>query len=68
MFNRVLQVKMVKKDKTETPTSVQSDEFEGKAAIIGQHLKDIVEYIGVAVVCYVALDTIRQVAVANAKK
>lgn len=69
LFNRSLQVKMVKNAKEDTKPSSQSDiTLEGKTAIIGYALKSTIETIGKAVIAYVAVDTVRQVMVARASK
>ena len=69
MFNRALQVKMVKADAEETPAVNQQDKtFEGKAAIVGHFLVEAVKQVGSTVLLYVAADTVRQVMVAKTKK
>jgi hypothetical protein len=69
MLNRAIQVKLVKKDKKETTAPGQIDvTLEGKVAIVGHYLGEIVEKIGGAVITYVLVDTFRQVLVARAQK
>lgn len=69
MLNRVLQVKLVKKDKHEnTPPSQTDTTLEGKAAIIGQYFVKTVQTISGAVLMYVVADTARQVLVAKAER
>jgi hypothetical protein len=69
MFNRTLQVKMVKSQKEEVqkhePTELQ---FEKKVAVISGYSWDVLKKAGGVVLAYVALDTIRQVLVAKASK
>lgn len=65
--NRALQVKLIKTDKKNVPTQPQTEEqFEGKVAVIAIHLRSAVKDLGLAVVAYVAIDTVRQVLVAKA--
>lgn len=68
MFNRVLQVKMVRKPKEQTPTSITDSESEGKTAIIANTFTLGFHKAVVGVCAYVLLDTIRQVLVASATK
>lgn len=69
MFNRVLEMKMVKKDKKTTPPVNQFDvTLEGKTAIIADAADRIVKKVTIGAVAYVALDTARQVLVALARK
>lgn len=69
MFNRTLQVKMVKIDKDPPADPGHYDvTLEGKAAVLGHYSERIIDKIGSAVVSYIVLDTIRQVFVARAKR
>lgn len=69
MFNRDLQVKLVKKEKTAPTTpDVKETETEGKTAIIAASLVKGISLGVVGVGLYVILDTGRQVAVAIATK
>jgi len=68
MFNRALQVKMVKSSKNETPPVPSEDKFVARTTIVAYAAKQVAQEIGSAVVAYVVLDTIRQVLVARASK
>lgn len=69
MFNRVLQVKMVKSKKNDPEAPAPTDlPFERKAAIVGNYAERIVEKIGGAIVTYIIVDTVRQVLVAKATR
>lgn len=68
MFNREIQVKMVKKTKNETEVDTTDSHFEGKAAIISNAVDNGLKRIGIAIVSYVLVDTVRQVLVAKASK
>lgn len=70
MFNRILQVKIVKAEKVD-PIKIEEGEaatFEGKMTIIGRQVERIFERAGSVVITYVLMDTIRQVMVERAKK
>jgi hypothetical protein len=70
MFNRTLQVKMVKTDKEDCGPPEQSNNttFDGKAAVVCRYTERVVEKIASAVVTYLVVDTIRQVVIERAKK
>lgn len=69
MFNRAIQVKMVKNEKEEAIASDHTDHhFEGKTAIIGEHLRHMIGTVGKLILLYIAADTIRQVSIEKAKK
>ena len=69
MFNRALQVKMVKNDKAVAASPNRPDHnFEGKVAIIGSHLGKCVDKAGRALIAYVVVDTIRQVLITKANR
>lgn len=69
MFNRAIQVKMVKNEKEEATASDQNDHhFEGKTAIIGEHLRHTIGTVGKLILIYIAADTVRQVAIEKAKR
>lgn len=69
MFNRALEMKLVKKNKNETEPSSQKDvHFEGKAAIIGYYFERCIKKAGSIALAYVLLDTGRQVLIAKALK
>jgi hypothetical protein len=66
MFNRKIQVDLVKKQKEETAER-NSEEFAKKMSITKIHLKEIVRNVAGGVALYVLLDTVRQVMIENAK-
>lgn len=68
MFNRTLQVKMVKTPKETQPVSVQEISLEGKVAIIGHYAERALKKAGQIAISYVVVDTLRQVIVAKALK
>jgi hypothetical protein len=68
MFNRALQVKMVKSSKNEAPPTPTEDKFVSRATFVAYASKSVIQEIGSAVVAYIVLDTIRQVLVAKASK
>lgn len=65
--NREMRMQIVKKDKNEnTPTSQPGPSFVYKAAVVGRHVERVVKWVGLGVLAYVAADTVRQVAIAQA--
>ena len=69
MFNREIRVNWVKKTK-EQPKSADetSQEIEGVVAHVAYTVERLAHKIGTAVICYVVVDTVRQVLVAKASK
>lgn len=69
MFNRKLQVDVVKRQKTSQTTSneVQSVGFEKKAKIVSDILGKIATKVVIGVCAYVVLDTFRKTVVESAK-
>ena len=69
MFNRTLEVKMIKTKKNHAVNPTQPEpQFEAKAATCAQHLDKVLEKAGSAMVTYIVLDTIRKVLVARASR
>lgn len=68
MFNRALQVKVVKNDKHDPATQDVEMAFEDKVDLIDEVVERTLRRIGVAVVTYVAADTVRKILVAKASK
>lgn len=69
MFNRALQVKVIKSNKKDEPQADQTDAtYEGKVAIVGHFVERAIKRIGITVITYVVVDTIRQVMVAQANQ
>jgi hypothetical protein len=69
MFNRTLQVKMVKSNKEEPTTLPQSNlDLEEAGAIVSHYFGRAFEKIVVSVIAYVVVDTIRQVMIARANR
>lgn len=69
MFNRALQVKVIKSKKEEPLTPTQTDvSFETKVAVLGYYVEKAVAKVGTAAITYVVLDTVRQVMVAKASR
>lgn len=66
MFNRTLQLRMVKTTKETQPVSVQEISLEGKVAIIGHYAERALKKAGQIAISYVVVDTMRQVIVAKA--
>lgn len=66
---RSLQVKMVKDEKnTENASQALEPSFQQKVVIIGTQVGTVVEQAGKALLMYVLVDTLRQVAIERAKK
>ena len=61
MFNRKLEVKVVKNNKKETALVAQEDLFEKKVAVISNFLTKMFHKAAVAALAYVVLDTAREV-------
>ncbi|MET0785752.1 MAG: hypothetical protein ABWY25_03525 [Paenisporosarcina sp.] len=69
MFNRKLQVDLVKNKKSQNDGSENSDlDFKAKTAVVVDAVERGVKKIGFAVCVYVVLDTVRKVAVTVASK
>lgn len=69
MFNRALQVRMVKNPRAEAEKEDTTENlYEGKAAIIAYTTDRVVKKVAVAALVYVVLDTARQVLVTRAAK
>lgn len=69
MFNRAIQVKMVKPNKDEAQQTVQPElQFEKKVAIVAGYSELLINKVAGAAVTYILLDTIRKVLVAKASK
>lgn len=67
MFNRALQVKMIKTKKVNTEATDPPDVLlEDAVTIIGYHIERGIKKIGEAVIAYVVVDTIRKVLIAKA--
>jgi hypothetical protein len=68
MFNRALQIKMIKDEKTNTPPPQQSPDFDRKVTFVTKQIRDLAADGAKCVVLYIVLDTVRKVAVEMAKK
>ena len=69
MFNRTLQVKMIKPKKEELTTTLPPGvDLEEKVAIVSYYFERALEKIAVSVITYVVLDTLRQVLIARANR
>lgn len=68
MFNRAIQVKMVKNDKKNTTEPNFEEVISIKFAQASRMMKDITRTIGIAVIGYVVVDTARQMLIAKALK
>ncbi len=67
MFNRVLQVRMVRTPRSEpTPTNTHDTTIEGVTAHVTYAIDQGIKKVAMAALAYVALDTLRQVLVATA--
>jgi hypothetical protein len=68
MFNRKLQMEIVKKTKTQ-PTEIadQGPQFEEKVTIVTRSVEKGIKKIAIAVCAYVLLDTFRKVMVESSK-
>jgi hypothetical protein len=64
MFNRKLQVDVVKAKRSAPVAAESGPTFEEKAIIVTASTERVVKKIGYAVCAYVVLDTLRKVAVA----
>lgn len=66
MFNRTLEVDVVKKGKAPKTESTQPEvDFEEKAKVISGIIENGIKKVGLVVCAYVVLDTVRKVAVAS---
>lgn len=68
MFNRALQVKMVKTTKSEPVNNTHDTTIEGIAAHAAYAADRITMKVAATALAYVVLDTVRQVLVAHANK
>jgi hypothetical protein len=68
MFNRALKVSVIKDEKKTTPTASPDHFYLDNVVYATESVKTLVRAIGGFVITYVALDTVRQVAIAYAKK
>jgi hypothetical protein len=69
MFNREIQVRVVKAKKQEKQPPAEADiSLEGKVAIIGYYTEKGIRKVGQAVIGYVVVDTLRQILIAKALK
>jgi len=67
MFDRALEMKVVKKTKDTAEGTISTDlSFDEKTKIIGRQIDKTVLKIGIVVSLYVVLDTVRQVLVTKA--
>lgn len=66
--NRSLQVKMVKSGEETTDVVEEVGQFEIKAEVVADQVKSVLMFIGTGVIAYVAADTIRQIAIARARR
>lgn len=68
MFNRELQVKMVKAKKTNPePVNTIDKSFEENAETVGSIIDSSVKKVGLLVIAYVVVDTARKVLIEMAK-
>lgn len=65
MFNRAIKLKVVKTEK-KVATPVNDIPVEAKYALVANLVSSGIEKIGKAAICYVLVDTLRQVAIAKA--
>lgn len=65
MFNRAFQVRMVKKAKPETAEAERIENLTEKVAIVSDVAERIIKKIATAALCYVLVDTARQVVIAR---
>lgn len=68
MFKRALQVKMVKDEKKTAHEPDPIDVIETKAAIIAVYAKETVVTVGKVIAAYIAVDTVRQIALTKFNK
>lgn len=69
MFNRVLQVRMIKKaTNTEPTTEDQIEDLTEKIVVVTAFTERVIKKIAMAALAYVAVDTARQVVIARAIK
>ena len=68
MFNRKLEVKMVKSNKTDAANSEPEIPFEKKTEVICNRLERVMDKAGRAALAYIVLDTVRQVMVTRAQQ
>lgn len=65
MFNRKLQVGLVKDEKNNTTASRET--FSERMGTVAYHLESVVKKIAIGVVIYVVVDTARQVMIEQAR-
>ena len=70
MFNRAIQVKVVKTKQPEAaPHPLKTEpEFEKKVTIIGNTFEKTLMKVGMLAIGYIAIDTVRQMLIESAKK
>lgn len=68
MFNRKLEVKVVKAKKEPAQPSQNDVTYEGKVAIIGRTFERCITKVGAVVIFVVAADCVKQVLVEMAKR
>lgn len=70
MFNRVLQVRMVRNNRRNAEPTVDQTgpDFESKTQIVVDAVVKVAVMVGIGIACFVVLDTGRQVAVERAHK
>lgn len=68
MFGRHVEVKMVKNSKHSVEPIVAEVAFEKRVTVIGNSIERGLRNVGVVVIGYLILDTVRQVVIESAKK
>jgi len=68
MFNRALQVKMVKNEKQELTPEDKQVAFATVVGVISDNVENLTKKVIGGVVLYITLDTVRQVMVARATR
>ena len=68
MFNRALQVKMVKNEKKELTPEDKQEAFATVVGVISESVENLTKKVIGGVVLYITLDTVRQVMVARANR
>lgn len=68
MFNRALQVKMVKNEKQELTPEDKQVAFATVVGVISDSIENLTKKVIGGVVLYITLDTVRQVMVARATR
>jgi len=67
MFNRKIQIGLVKPPKSQDSENTPRETFAQKMNVTSFHLKAVVRNVAIAVAAFVVLDTVRQVMIENAK-